>query len=374
MHYQTVDGDYYFLLANKIRNGQDFVIEGLKNASGRHFSPYPPGYPLLLNVGVFFENTLQLSAVLCLHFFLIFVLGWIWIVKKLPVISLITICFTDTFMELACNQWSEFSFIIALFLAAIWISEMESKKNLHHPLALSLFFFFIFLIRYAGIFTIGFIILKLWQSFREKAEFKFWLKTGVALGILVLAWFSFQIWAFGQPTGGDRYANNQTNGLLAFDLLVGIANQILIFKDWSGSSYQSFVLGLIFTVFFLIWALFYSRGKASSFKPKSKFNSLISNNLIYSGLLYFLFIIPLRWYFYFAEGYDFRLLGPGTILILLGFSVRFFIDFQIRKKMLLICLWVMASCFFSLPKKEIYLKFQERIWGNTETVFPQSSP
>ena len=372
-HYQTVDGDYYFLLAEKIRNGQDFVIEGIKNIAGKPFSPYPPGYPLLLCAAIAFEKFFQISAVLFLHSLLLFMLGFVWIIKKLPTFSLITICFTDTFMELACNQWSEFSFIIFLILIGIWISGLEFKNKPQFPLVFSAIFFSVFLIRYAGVFLAVFIVLKLWQNFKQKAHFRFWILTGFGFGSLVLLWFIIEIFVYGQATGGDRYANGQTASRLAFDLMIGLFDQIFLLKDWSGSSVPSFGLSLFFIGLFLIWALIFSTAKTINYEKEDSINMLTGNNLIYIGIVYFSFIIPLRWYFYFAEGFDLRLLGPGAILVLLGCSIRFFDRFEIRKKMLFICLWVLVSSFFSLPKKAMYLKFQEGIWGNTSTIFPQSS-
>jgi hypothetical protein len=151
---------------------------------------------------------------------------------------------------------------------------------------------------------------------------------------------------------------------------LGLFNQLLIFKDWSGSSRPSFTIGVISTIIFLIWLLFSKKKLISS---QQNFNALVSNNLILIGACYLAFIIPVRWYFYFAEGFDLRLLGPGTILLFAGFTLKYFNRFELKRRKLFMVLWILFSSFLSLPKKEMYFKFQEKIWGNTSTVFPQSS-
>jgi hypothetical protein len=369
-HYQTVDGNNYFLLAHKIRNGQQFIIDGITNGAGKPFSPYPPGFPLLLNIGISIENLTNTPAVFSLHLLLLAGLFLIWIQRKLPLFPIITVCFTDTFIELACNPWSEFSFIICLIVITLIVSDLEFKGQLMFPLVISILLFILFLLRYAGIFILSFILIKIWYNFKDKLVLNFWVRTGFWFCLMTASWFLVEVHFFGQATGGDRYPNHQSYQVLGFDLLQGLFNQVLIFKDWSGSSFLSFSIGFFSNIIFLIWFLF---SKKNSNVDKKNFKVLVSKNLILIGACYFAFIVPLRWYFYFAEGFDLRLLGPGSILLFTGLMLTYFNRFQLKRSKLFIVLWILLTSFLSLPKKEMYFKFQEKVWGNTSTVFPQSS-
>ena len=249
-HYQTVDGNNYFLLAHKIRNGQQFIIEGLKNVAGKPFSPYPPGFPLLLNIGISLENLTHISAVFSLHLILLAGLLLIWTKKRLPLLPLLMVSFTDTFLELACNPWSEFSFILILIFTALFVSELEFKSLFRLSVLPAILLFFVCQIRYAGIFMLGFILVKFWQNKATRESLNFWIRTGVWFGLMLMFWFLIEVYFYGQVTGGDRYANTQSFQILALDLCLGLFNQILIFKDWSGSSTQSFTIGVISTIIF----------------------------------------------------------------------------------------------------------------------------
>jgi hypothetical protein len=116
--------------------------------------------------------------------------------------------------------------------------------------------------------------------------------------------------------------------VLVSSLFTGLLNQACIFRDLSGSSWISFSLGVVLNALFL-WLIFRSR----SFNPIVSFASgqdddhvlfrkVLSQNLLVAGCIYLLFIVGLRWYFYFAEYYDNRLLAPGASLIWLSFLVR----------------------------------------------------
>ena len=52
------------------------------------------------------------------------------------------------------------------------------------------------------------------------------------------------------------------------------------------------------------------------------FRRELSRNLMFAGILYLLFIIALRWFYYFAEFFDNRLLAPGASLLWLGLMVK----------------------------------------------------
>lgn len=373
-HYQTVDGDYYQLLAQKLKNAEPFVIEGLENKAKKAFSPYPPGFPVLLMAGNELENIIQIPSILCLHTVLLVCLGLAWIWLGLPLAAFVWVCFTDTFIELGSYKWSEFSFIIGNLFLALWISRKETKREFNQAILLSIFLFGLFLIRYAEMFAMIFLAYKIWVSRGDKEAFGFWLKT-ICLSLLWYGfWFFGEYLMYGQATGGDRYANPDSNSELIANFSLGIVNQLLVFKDFEGSSFFSFISGLVSLGLMLLWLYFGRLPKLGISSDETLFERKAVFNLSLLALSYFCFMVPVRWHFYFAEGFDLRLLGPGFGFLLASVSLYVFTRFGLRKKYAFLLIWVLLSFFFNIPKREIFLSLQEKIWNHTGPVFNQSSP
>ena len=364
-----MDGDYYQLLAKKLETGQRYVIEGIKNKANQDFSPYPPGYPIFLIAGNWAENLSGINSILILHTFFLLILFIIWRRMKLDPYPLVLIIFTDTFLELGSYRWSEFVFVLFLIAFAIMISRNERDDQYSNLVFIILICLSIFLIRYAGIFLFNFIAYKLLTKRALKAGFKFWKYLGIGLSICISGWFFYEIKAFGQPTGGDRYANQDSYLDLLHGLGLEICNQVSLFKDVTGSSLPSFALGSIAFIGFFVWLIAALKNKSVSDSVNGSMPEILGKNLMTLGIAYFLFIVPIRWYFYFAEGFDLRLLGPGFILFFLGIFVYMFSKYELRGKNLFILFWILAAIFFSIPKKEVYLEFQKVIWGNTKPIF-----
>ena len=359
-HYQTVDGTNYSLLAAKIAEGKPYLIPGIENQAGKDFSPYPPGFPALLALAKLASNQPFGQAAILLHMVLFFCLALFC--RAVPLSALALVFFSDTAIELATYPWSEFTFVIVLIVMAT----LASRLRLHladRPLDFTIAgtFCFAFLVRYAAVFVLVlwclYALTHWWQG---RPGYKAWAKL-VGLGVgWVLLWSALEWYLYGQVTGGDRYLNQESNRTLFHQLTTSLADQVLVFKDLSGSSALSFSLGLGCMIAFLLWAFF---GKSPA-KKTSETATPLFQELAAMGLLYLLFIIPVRWYFYFAEPFDFRLLGPGAILIFLSVSVWFFGRFRIRFQYLFVVCWIALSIFFSLPKAAIFLQYQTNIWLN----------
>jgi ammonia channel protein AmtB len=181
-------------------------------------------------------------------------------------------------------------------------------------------------------------------------------------------------WMAGQVTGGDRYPNTDSANELFLSLATETGNQLMIFKDFAGSSSFSFRAGLVALVIllYLLYRHFQKQPSLEQTEPGLRSSTLISSvafHLLLMGLGYLVFMIPTRWYFYFAESFDLRLLGPGFGLIWLSFFT--FLSSKTKKTpRLALWLFVCFSLFFALPKQPMFDAYQEKFWMRTGPVFP----
>lgn len=326
--YETVDAAYYRELAMDFISGRPMVLEGLLNALGNPFSPYPPGYPVLL--GLFSQlggENVDWPVHLILHAVLAFLLVVLW-QENLSLIPLGAVLFMDSILSLAASGISEFSFIMVCILVVLCLTRLEFLKQPQWQFLLILGLCTAVFLRYAGVFLFPFLLYKFFMlsmKSREKAHSLLLPLLSFLLASVFL--FGTQYAESGMLTGGDRYPNSDSSGYLFLNLMQGLIDQMLIFRDFSGSSLISFLAGLFFLLVY-IFTIYKKVSLEEGDLPIRKdavhpgFGMQFSINLIIAGTFYFAFIIPVRWYFYFAEGFDNRLLAPGAALIWLGILVR----------------------------------------------------
>jgi hypothetical protein len=367
VHYQTVDGENYLQLANKIIAGKPLVIDGLKNQNGRVFSPFPPGYPALLCLGI--QTGAFLPPQLVVHGFLFLIISILWWYKRLPLLPLACWFFTDTALELACYPWSEWSFTaVTILLLMVW-HRWESAQQPAMMLVCLGLWLFLFSIRYAGVFFFLFLAIRV---LTRPPAISIWITfffPGLIFGLMTAIWFWVELQVFGQITGGDRYANQDSAAGLWHSLWTASLDQLLWFKDASGSSRISFFCGITAQAVMVFWFLVISKRKPTGESNRVYDAPSFSLLLMQAGLAYLLFMVPVRWYFYFAEWYDFRLLGPGFLMLLLGIFLLADRIFRPAVRWLLFIVFLMAAAFFTLPKASLIMYIQEKIWLQTKPVF-----
>ncbi len=372
VHYQTTDGGYYQELRHDLEEGRPMVLDGLRNRLGKSFSPYPPGYPILLSLGEHIPGIPFFPSHLRLHALLLFLVLLVWS-RFFPLWPMVFLAFGDTLMELGCYPWSEFSFLTFLILATLVVTRLETRPSRATAFLAAVLLVFSFLVRYAAVFTVPFLLMKNLvhrKSAPEKAR-GFWLVALLFLSVpcLVAVWE----WVYyGHLTGCDRYPNHENTLALFYQLVSETGNQLLLFKDMQGSSSFSFFAGLAGMGLLALLLLFggCKENQVSNGKVDPEFREAAARNLIWMGLLYFGFIILARWYFYFAESFDLRLLAPGFSLLWLGFFAFLANRFRFRM-VLVIPVFLAFSVFLSLPKRPMVEAWQEKIWMHTSLVFGQ---
>lgn len=343
IHFQTVDGSYYRELSEKLFHGKPMVLSTLINSHGKSFSPYPPGFPILLGiVQAIFQSSWEHSAII-LHGIMFGLI--LFIFRKSPAFPpLILMGFSDTSMELACYSWSEFSFFCGLCLLIKFLPTQRKIPNWWSWIGAGFIAFFCFFIRYAGVFLLLYFVIQMLRD-KNKQNRIYLAKTALLFLFLVLIWFGYQWQSTGQLTGGDRYPNTDSNLSLLYSIYLETINQVLLFKNIWGSETILFWLGLAVQILFL-WSLF------SFPKPDKKIDYRgLGVDFMLLSLAYFVFILPTRWYFYFAEPFDFRLLGPGFFLLGIGLFSHLNELGKISISKWTLVIWMACAAFFFYPKR-----------------------
>lgn len=373
-HYRTVDGNYYTELSHDVLEGRQMTIPCIQNKAGKSFSPYPPGYPVLLAAVEWIHPDLIVPNHIWLHSFLIMMLGLIW-VRFLPAWPLILFLFTDTVLELGTYNWSEFSFIISLIIVSLLLSKIKMDKTKTQCFLLLVALVASSLIRYAAVFQILVLSLLVVAYFqKDRAHSLCLFRVLLGYGFFLFVFSVWEWWMAGQITGGDRYPNTDSAQELFRSLVTETGNQLIIFKDFTGSSAFSFRAGLVAMVILLyvLYRHFRKQPEVEQTEPDLRSSTMINSmafHLLMMGLGYLFFMIPTRWYFYFAESFDLRLLGPGFSLIWLSFFT-FLSGKRKKTPWLALCLYVGFALFFTLPKQSIFDAYQEKFWLRTGPVFP----
>lgn len=343
IHYQSIDGNYYQELAQKILLGKPFLLDGLTNAKGYSFSPYPPGFPVLLALIQFLTGLPFSICAVLLHGFLL--AGFLVLFRSSKWVGLILVAaFSDTGLELAANCWSEFSFLVLSFsFGFILVRSLEEGRNGDWAL-LGFVAGLCFLTRYSGLFLLPFLVWKI--AFAKNLETRAMLLKALVVFLTIYSgWTLWQVHLTGLPTGGDRYPNSDSLSALTLDFLKETINQLLLFKNASGAGIWSIFAGLATQIALGIWIK--KLGLKRVFKSENGFV------FVQLGLFYLNFIVPIRCHFYFAESFDCRLLGPGFLLLLVGFGARFpkfQADFGPKRWL---TVYILVATFFFLPKSSL---------------------
>ena len=356
--FETVDAAYYKELASDFLAGRPMVLDGLLNGKGNAFSPYPPGYPVLLGFFSYLGGGLDWPVHILAHGLLLLLLVFIW-QKHVSLLPLGFMIFMDSTLNLAAMGISEFSFLMVSILVVFSLSRLELDFRSGWQFTLIASLALAACLRYAAVFFIPLLIFRWWwlrQNGISRAS-RLILPFFYFLGIIALL-LTLQVVDSGLPTGGDRYPNSDGFWTLSNSLFRGIIDQLLFFRDYSGSGFLAVFVGLIASCgfAFVAWKNPFDIG-FSAYQPDDEihgeFVKVLSVNLLTAGIFYLAFIIPLRFYYYFAEGFDTRLLGPGFCLLWLGLAVGF--EEKLARQPLLIKLgfMVFAATFF-LPMKEAF--------------------
>lgn len=318
------DSTNYLSLAANLNEGRGFVFAGDGRFPARlhHFAEWPAGYPYLIHLlcavtgaSVFLSSKLvNMTLLLASAGLLGATFG-----RNGPLFVL-TLAFA-AYLDIFAYTWSEVPFIFLLLcaagsLAGIWVK--PQREALVCSLALGLSCAALFLSRYVGAFAISLIAIAVLISAcrRQYLAAFFNLLLLSAVIALIGGYLRYNALLTHYATGMPRLAPTDSPGDRLIMLARALWSEAVVpvatfdFADWRAWGAAAIeVLGMLAVLRSV-------RRSYPDWARAIRFDAL-SLAFFIVGALYLAAIITLRWFNQF-DPYDFRLLGPGTLMLIVA--------------------------------------------------------
>lgn len=320
----TPDGARYLSLADNILAGNGFTVpdDGRVIAEHEPFAIWPVGYPSAIaavawvfDLPVFAASKL-LNIMLMLSTMLLISAGF-----GRGGFALSLVVLFAAYLEVFSFTWSEAPFLFLFVLAAL-----ITGKLLEHPrdtldwrvVCLGVVVFCLFLFRYVGapavLMPAAVAVIDLYAGRRRRGLLAL-IVTGAVTG-LILAYLLNNHSLTGHMTGIERVMAPESHTELLRQLSIAMIREVILpVAEWEPrdrlhliwAGFQA-VAGLVVVVWLVVCLRHDGSGKA--FDP-------LTRTLLLTGSGYLILIVAIRWTTAF-DGFGFRLLSPGSLLVFLG--------------------------------------------------------
>lgn len=316
------DSTNYLALAQNLIDHNSLYLN-YAGGSDKFFAIWPIGYPVL----IFLVSKITSFSVFWASKFLnILLIGGMIIIfnkifKKDGYIFSSIFIFTP-FFKVFSMTWSETGFIFGLLWFVISLSQyIKTEKKILYSLNILLAILFLFLNRYIGIFSIGIVgLIIFYLVYIKEYRNALLLLVPILLSSLLVSMYLYHNYIeTGYSTGMPRIPSPEnylelfimtaTSLVREVNLLYITITPISKIKSWA-------VFTITFVFQFIIFYYFYKR-KLFVFLRTNKAYSVDSMLFLISGIMYYFFIICMRWKIQF-DALNNRLLSPGTFLIIIG--------------------------------------------------------
>lgn len=346
--YLSSDSHNYLSLAQNLLEKKGFYTQSNLHKGNNFFSLWPIGYSFFIFLVSKFFN---LSVFWASKFLNIFFIGLILINFKIifrkNAYLYATIFLFASNIDLFSYTWSETMFIVAL----IWFSS-SLKEFIKNPKILFLTFIslsfstlFLFLSRYAGIYSLIILLLFTGYFVYLKNFKKATLITGIfIINLLFIAFYlsnnySETNFIFGESRSFFPREISEFILILAKALI----GEIIIIDTHLRTTFFYLIIYSIYILIFCRFLFDIYKNKKLYFKKQ---NDIFSSKLYgLLGLLYYLFIIILSYTIGF-DSLNYRLLAPGSILIFI--AIINFLNESFKKKYIIYFkFYLILIAFFS---------------------------
>jgi hypothetical protein len=323
--YLSPDSTNYLALAQNLLDGNGLTVanNGRGVAESSPFAIWPIGYPSLIyliskitGATVFWSSKILNLAIMASATAILYSLF------RPTGLFYAVLLGGGAFIEIFSYTWSETIFIVFLIVFSALLSKLLADERnvgkLSILASITLVSVCLFLSRYIGAFSIGILGLA--------ALYRFWQgKKWYGVSIAICAVASFAICALylvnnklgtGYYTGMPRSSAAETHIEIVIQLLIAVLRGAFFpLYAWNPLSpvQDAIVAAYIAALFFVVREI--RRGKVRLLSP-ANFDATAFSFLAV-GSSYLASIIAIRWVSDFDK-YDFRLLGPGALLILIA--------------------------------------------------------
>lgn len=309
------DSAHYLQMAENLMMGKGMETTSLVNGISTYFAVWPAGYPLLIagvsiltGLSVFWASKLVNIIMLALS---------LWLIKRLfkrDAFLFAMIFFVSTFTEVMVYTWSEVPFFFGLIWLAFSVIRYIETDRIHFAGQMMASSMFLFLMRYIGLFAAGFVGLVgfyfLWKR-KWKAMWTCWIAGVIPIVAAVLYLFrNYQETGFW--TGMPRVERVESIPEFFMMLKNGLIAEFNLFSVSSEIYLKLTIMVLILSV------LVFLRPKhlLGLFRSGSG-DHLAAQIFSMIGGLYLIMLALMRFQSHF-DPFNFRLLGPATLMFWLG--------------------------------------------------------
>lgn len=321
--YLTRDSSSYLELAENLiaGNGVTVLNTGAGVAASERFATWPIGYPgfIALVSGITGVSTFLASKLINIGFLVLAVLAVVrGFGRDGPILALLLL--TGGTLEIFAFSWSEAPFIALMVLFALALARvMPSGAPLKagQLFWLCLLAFALFLTRYIGLFALAPLLVVALLKLRNHDLRPALLLAGTAgvAGALALAYLLYNSAATGHATGIPRPAAMETHADLLSALGIALVRELVLpIPYWVATDIKhNAILGLVL-IFILALTVLAARMPSEDPAPATRARA---QAFLLVGGFYLASMIALRWISFF-DPFGYRLLGPGTVIVLIG--------------------------------------------------------
>jgi hypothetical protein len=308
----TPDSAYYLRLTKNLLLNKGFMIPNFSVPEGKSFfADWPVGYPILIYIVSKFSG---LGIFLASRLLNILVVGIVLFVSRKIFkgnehwVGLIF--FTDTNISLLTHTWSEIPFIFFLLCTSILLYKCVVNDG---KLKWFILLFFsgtaLFMVRYFGLISIGIIgLVALFNLIKRKWRLSVKLIIVASLQMIFAGLYLYHNYiASGTFSGGPRISEPMSILELLKQLSSAIIGELSFIKRGPPL--------VITTGMFLLLAIYIFNTRKKSLTEDKPERLWVY--FLLSGLIYYAGMIFARWLSRF-DPLGFRLLGPGTFLLILS--------------------------------------------------------
>lgn len=321
--YLTRDSSSYLELAENLIAGKGATVlnTGAGLAGSAHFATWPLGYPGLIALvsGITGVSTFLASKLINIGFLMLAVLAVIrGFGRDGPILALLLL--TGGTLEIFAFSWSEAPFIALMVLFALALARVMppgAPIKAGQLLWLCLLVFALFLTRYIGLFALAPLLVVALFKLRDHDLRPAVLLAGTAgvAGALALAYLMYNHAMTGHATGIPRPAAMETHAELISELGIAVLREVVLpIPYWVGTDIKHNAILALVLVFALGLALLAMRRDPKDPSPTTRARA---QAFLLVGGFYLAGMIVLRWTSFF-DPFGYRLLGPGTVIVLIG--------------------------------------------------------
>jgi hypothetical protein len=324
----TTDSCFYLGLAQNLIDGEGFYIASYTGEGERvWFSLWPFGYPVLI-YGIAYLTGLTVfwaSKILNIILFGSALIIVKFLFRERAHIYGAVLLFTP-FLEIFSHTWSETLFIVSILWLGYASVSFDSGSNRFASVQLVFASVLLFLSRYIGAFAIVILSIGAIYYLIQKDYRRFVRLSGIIIivSVFILIYLYMNISLSGYTTGMERIPAPESFNELVVMTAIAYVNE---FNFLQGAIYYPDILQLRYIrllklVFFIIQIIVFSYVivKFGMLRMKRVPIDKTALLLVLIGFVYWISITAFRWNFYF-DRLSFRLLAPGTLMVLFGLIV-----------------------------------------------------